>query len=382
MSDHKLDKNDLYCPMIHNGLQLMTLPGTDEVGVNNCTMMGDGEFHRFKTKVHDQMWNDPRFFEIIDVNKKNQWSEHCNNCRYIEQAGHVSMRQGMYSAFGKEERLSGPRRIDFNFNMSCNLACRICKPEASTFWFKHLKDNNIDWIDPRPKNKSGKQAIEILKALDLSHLRSLTFCGGETMLGNDYWEVCEYLATLPHAKESLMISFQTNGTQPIPKKAYELLEKFHLVKLHVSIDGIEERFNYQRWPGEWNQVSENLLSIRENAPSNVMFLIEETISIFNLAYLGEVADWKKKYFNTNREGDFVDHTHHTAFDLYHVRGMTQEYVDWAKKSSHTSIIPTDWQEDPELIKKMIAEIKQFDSFRNQNFKVSLPRVAEFYKRYL
>ena len=378
MSNFKLDKNDLYCPMAHNGLSLKIQPNSDEIKVNNCCIMLGGEFH---TKINDQLWSDPRFFRLIEKNKKNEWDEHCLNCKSVEQAGHLSFRQGMQSAWGKEERLSGPRRIDLTFNISCNLACRICSPQYSTYWQKHLKENKISFSAP-PKNVSAMEIVEWLKKLDLLNLRSFTFGGGETLLGNDYWEVCEYLATLPHAKESLMISFQTNGTQPIPKKAYELLEKFHLVKLHISIDGIEERFNYQRWPGEWNQVSKNLLSIRENAPSNVMFLIEETISIFNLAYLGEVADWKKKYFNTNREGDFVDHTHHTAFDLYHVRGMTQEYVDWAKKSSHTSIIPTDWQEAPELIKKMIAEIKQFDSFRNQNFKVSLPRVAEFYKRYL
>lgn len=378
MSDFKLDKNDLYCPMIHNGLSLKIQPNSDEIKVKPCCIMSGGEFH---TKINDNIWNDPRFLRLIKKNKKNEWSEHCNDCKSVEQAGHLSFRQGMQSAWGKEERLSGPRRIDITFNISCNLACRICMPESSTYWQKHLKENNISFSAP-PKTLSAMEIIEWLKKLDLSNLRSFTFGGGETLLGNDYWEVCEYLVTLPHAKESLMISFQTNGTQPIPKKAYELLEKFHLVKLHFSIDGIEERFNYQRWPGDWKQVTENLLSIRENAPSNVMFLIEETLSIFNLAYLGEVAEWKKKYFDTNREGDLVDHTHHTVYGLYSLAGCTQEYVDFARKSEHTNFISNNWQENPELIKKMLAKIKQFDSFRNQNFKASLPRVAEFYKRYL
>ena len=377
MSDFKLDKNDLYCPMIHNGLQIRTMP-SGKLQLNNCCLMPTGYF---QTDLQDDLWNLPGFQPIIETNKKNEWSKHCNNCKSVEQAGHLSMRQGMFSAWGKEERLSGPRRIDFTFNVSCNIACRICGPGCSTLWQKHLKENNVSF-NATPKNKTGQEAIEILKALDLSHLRSITFCGGETLLGNDYWEVCEYLATLPHAKESLMVSFQTNGTQSIPEKRFELLEKFHLVKLHISIDGIEERFNYQRWPGDWNQVQENLFSIRENAPGNIMFLVEETISIFNLAYLGEVAEWKQKYFNTNREGDPVDHTYHTAFGPYHISSCTQEYVDFAKKSKSTNMIPSNWQEDPVKIKSMLNQIKKFDSFRNQSFKESLPRVADFYRRYL
>ena len=377
MSDYKLDKDDAYCPVIHNGVKIHTLPN-GKLQLINCCLMPAGHF---ETDLKDNLWDNPGFLPIIETNKKNEWSEHCDNCKSVEQAGHVSMRQGMFSAWGKEERLSGPRRIDFTFNVSCNIACRICGPSCSTFWQKHLKENNISF-PKTPKNKTGQEAVEILKALDLSHLRSITFCGGETLLGNDYWEVCEYLATLPHAKESLMISFQTNGTQSIPEKRYELLEKFHLVKLHVSLDGIEERFNYQRWPADWNQVTNNLFNIRDNAPGNVMFLLEETISIFNLAYIGELADWKQKYFNTNREGDPVDHTHHTAFGPYHLRGCTKEYVDFARKSKNTNMIPSDWKEDPDQINKMITEIKKFDSFRNQSFEKSLPRVAEFYKRYL
>lgn len=378
MSDFNLDKNDLYCPMIHNGIVIRCNSDSDEILLNNCCLKTGGAF---KTRIQDDMWHDDRFFPIIKTNNNNQWHEHCSSCENIEQAGHLSFRQGMASAWGKEERLSGPKRIDFTFSSSCNLACRICGVESSTYWQKHLKENKISFSNI-PASKNGQEAIEILKKFDLSHLRSLTFCGGETLLGNDYWEVCEYLATLPHAKESLMISFQTNGTQSIPKKRYDLLDKFHLIKLHVSLDGVEERFNYQRWPADWKQVEENLFNIKENAPGNVMFLIEETLSIFNLAYHGEVAKWRKQYFNTNREGDLVDHTHHIAEGTYHHRGCTQEYVDFLRTTKGLNIISADWEEDPVLIKKMIAEIKQFDQFRNQSFNESLPKVAEFYKRYL
>lgn len=392
--DHKLEEGDLYCPMAHNGLQLTLDTDPDVIGVNNCCLMSDS---RFTTKPHPEVWDDVRFLPVIETNKKNQWYlPSCGNCHEVEKAGHVSFRQGTYSAWGKEERLSGPRRIDLSIKNSCNLACRICGPGASTYWQKHIKDNGsipimqipdgkggaMDFNSSDFRSRNGKEQVEILKSFDLSNLRSLTFCGGETLMGNDNWEVMEYLATLPHAKESLMISFQTNGTQEIPLKRHELLDKFWLIKLHISIDGIEERFNYQRWPGDWHQVENNLLKIREDAPSNVMFLIEETIGVFNLPYIGQVADWREKNFNANRDGDPVEHTHHVAQGMYHLRGATQEYWEFSKSDRKYDMIPNDWKEDPELIKKMLAEIKLHDGWRNQRFEDSLPEVAEFYKRYL
>ena len=377
MANTKKNTN-IHCPMIHNGLFLSMASDPKLANISSCCLRPP---EKINYEVSNSLWDDPFFIPLIEKNKKNEWDPDCANCKSLEEVGHVSFRQGMLTAWGQEERLSGPKRIDFTFSSSCNIACRICGPTASTYWAKHQKENKIDFPVVQ-KNKTGQEAIEMLKKFDLSNLISLTFCGGETLLGNDYWEVCEYLATLPHAKESLMISFQTNGTQPIPKKRYDLLDKFHLIKLHVSLDGVEERFNYQRWPADWKQVEENLFNIKENAPGNVMFLIEETLSIFNLAYYGEVAKWRKQYFNTNREGDLVDHTHHIAQGTYHHRGCTQEYVDFLRTTKESNIISADWEEDPVLIKKMIAEIKQYDQFRNQSFKESLPKVAEFYKRYL
>lgn len=369
---------DIHCPIIHNGISIRATTDPNKFKIGQCCLRIHGMFEK---NLDEISWKEPKFIPLIETNKQNKWDPQCGNCSDLEKSGLKSYRQGMLERWGIEERLSGPRRIDILFNISCNLACRICGSHSSTYWQKHLKENNLP-IEPFIKNKSGKEAIELLKKFDLSHLQSIVFGGGETLMGNDHWEVLEFLSTLPHAKESLMVSFQTNGTQTIPDKRYELLEKFHLVKLHFSIDGIEERFNYQRWPADWNQVKQNLFEIRDNAPGNVMFLIEETIGLLNLAYIGEVAEWRKENFSTNREGDPVDHTHHTAFGLYSLLGCTEEYVDFARKSLNTNMITPDWQEDPELIKKIISEIKKFDSFRNQSFQKSLPEVAKFYKRYL
>ena len=365
-----------YCSMIHGGLDL----GFREIptgGAKHCCTITN---NLVPVDINTNFFNDKHLVGLRDINKKDQWHPGCNNCKSLELAGHPSMRTGMNDGLGIDGKtdLSGPVRIDLMFDISCNLACRSCYSGASTFWQKHLKDNGL-WDKPVYSDKNKDKVITALSNLDLSNLKQLVFCGGETLLGKEYWEVTQWLAdNVPNAKEQLTVCFQTNGTQPIPKKYFDLIERFHLVKLQVSLDGATDKFEYLRWPASWNQVTDNLLNLRAELPSNVMFLIEETISIFNLFYQDELDTWVKENFATNREGDITNHTRHLAVGIFNTNNVTTEY----KKEIDQSYFKPNWKENPQEITKMVNEIKQFDLIRKQSFAVTFPQVAKFYTQYL
>jgi organic radical activating enzyme len=293
------------------------------------------------------------------------------------------MRDGMNDGLGmyKKTSMSGPARLDIKFDLGCNLACRTCGPELSTFWQKHLKENNL-WNFPIISTRDSDKIINILKQLDLQNLRQVVFCGGETLLGNEYWNVAQWIIeNIPDAKNQLTLCFQTNGTQPLSEKNYKIIEKVHLVKMHFSIDGIKNKFEYLRWPADWDQTIYNIFNIRDNCPSNVMFVVEETVSIFNLMYLDESSSWMANNFATNREADVVNHTKHSAFGIYSLNNCSQEYVDLIKQTRYSNLIPGAWQENPNSIKNMLKEIKKFDVFRNQSFVETFPEVADMYSRF-
>ena len=176
----------------------------------------------------------------------------------------------------------------------------------------------------------------------------------------------------------LTLCFQTNGTQTIAKKYFDLIENFYLVKLHISLDGAADKFEYQRWPASWNQVTDNILNLKAELPGNVMFVIEETISIFNLYYQQELAQWVKENFATNREGDIVNHTRHLAEGTFKLNNLSNEYA----KEVDQSYLTPEWKENPEQIRKMLKEIEKFDLLRNQSFAEVFPEVKQFYHRYL
>lgn len=369
---------DTYCSMIHGGLQLDFKHSSPRA--QHCCLRNT----EFQINIAENFWNNNKFIPLREKNKTNNWDSGCGNCQQLEAAGHASMRTGMNDGLGivGKTELSGPARIDLMFDISCNLACRICGTHSSTFWQKHLKEHDL-WTHPIFSPRHSNEVIHSLQQLDLSNLQQVVFCGGETMLGQSYWDVAKWLANnVPNAQQQLTVCFQTNGTQPINAKNIDTIEKLHLVKLHISLDGIEKKFEYLRWPAEWNQVTDNILQIKQTAPSNVMFLVEETISIFNLLYTDELSHWVQQNFATNREGDAVNHTKHLAFGDFPVSNCSTEYVAAMNGNHNQHLIPSNWIENPAQIRNMIRLIKQFDQLRNQSFEKTFPELANFYARFL
>lgn len=369
----------IYCAMAHGGLNIDLKTNDQQVYFNQCCgklgvdLLEDGE----------NIWNNKKLIPLRELNDNNIWHQGCWYCQSTERSGLTSFRTSMVEKFGIKRDLVGPGRIDLLFDTGCNLACRICGPHSSTYWQKHLRDNNIQFESHLSDKSRVNEAIDLLKSIDLSNLEILQFCGGETLMGNNYWRVVEYLATaIPHAKDKLLIGFQTNGTQTIDPRYYELIEKFHLVKIVVSLDGIGDRFNYLRWPGNWNQVTDNLLQLKENLPNNVMFLVEETYCLLNLFYYRELAEWVNANFNSNRLGDPIDHNKHVvAHQHLDLSNITHEYYESIKSQHIVNLLPTNWEESPEKIKAMIDYVEKFDRIRDQDWRKTFPEVSEFYSRY-
>ena len=369
---------NIHCPIIHGGLQINLKSRANAVMFNHCCFRKE-----MQATPEINLWQDPRMIPLRELNDRNEWDPDCWHCQGNELSGLTSFRSGMLDKFGIRKDLSGPVRLDLMIDTSCNLACRICGPDASTFWQKHYKENNIPFIkdyDPEPK---VDEMINILRSLDLGNLEMLNWCGGETLMGKGYWRVLETIADIvPHAKEKLMVSFQTNGTQTVDPQYYGLIEKFHLVRLQISLDGVGERFNYQRWPADWQQVTENILNLRNTLPSNIMFNIEETHSIFNLYYHDELVNWCKNNFSVDRKGDIINHVTHPVVGPFNLDNLTQEYVDAMQSSDLRYLIKPEWRENPDEIREMIAKIQQFDTIRGQDWCKTFTEVAEFYSRYL
>jgi len=368
---------DVYCSMIHGGLQL-DVKNKNTVFLKHCCLRHD----RFVIDF-DNAWNNKQLEPLRNTNLNNIWDPGCASCKSLEKSGLPSFRQGMNQGLGitGKKDLNGPARLDLMFDNSCNLACRTCGPGSSTYWQHHLKANG-QWVEPLRTTHNQDTLLSLLATMNLSNLRQVVFCGGETLLGNHHWDVAQWLAlNVPNAKEQLTLCFQTNGTQSIDQKHFEIIDRCHLVKLHVSIDATEQQFEYLRWPALWMQVQQNLYDLRDTLPSNVMFLVEQTVSIFNVVYLDELDRWCRKNFSVNREGDPIDCTRHLAMGIYSLKNASQQLINTLENSPYRNLVPNNWKEHAQSITSMLGQIKKFDQFRNQSFEKTFPATFMAFKEF-
>jgi hypothetical protein len=367
--------------MIHGGLNIFLKTANSQLSYNQCCL--STKQVEFADPV--EIWNSENLKALRQQNNDGIWDKECWECERLENSGRTSFRTDMINTFGVNYNLSGPQRIDLLFDRSCNLACVTCGPESSTLWEKQLRDNRLpvkQYINDPDSNL--EQISNMLQSMDLSNLGIVQMCGGETLLGNTYWRAAEIIAKLvPDAKNKVILGFQTNGTQPIDEKHYKTIEKFKLVRFLVSIDGIHDRFEYLRWPATWNQVIDNIMSLRETVPVNTMFYVQEVTSCLNMFYYNEVRDWASKNFSTNRLGDPTGHANQLAIHKHlDINNITNEYADAIKNTEMFQLLKPNWTENPDAVIKMLAELDKFDTIRNQNWRKTFPEVAEFYRRYL
>lgn len=226
--------------------------------------------------------------------------------------------------------------LDFWVGNVCNLRCAICGPNWSSAWQAEVGIQNSEM---RLTNQAWQQ-------LDLGKLRSVHFNGGEPLLSKEH---VRFLEAIPD-KNAVTVSYNTNGTVRPSAELLELWSKFQLIQLAFSIDDIEERFEYQRYPAKWSKVTENLKWFIGHVPENCMFRVEATISVLNANRIDVIKDWLSKHFSQNRCGDPVNFSTHMANGVLAVSNMsarTFHYLDTLDSGRGLN-----WRETfPELLEK-------------------------------
>lgn len=245
----------------------------------------------------------------------------CVNCKNAEDAGLISRRQGSNNWY-KENNLYNNTvelvRMDYWTGDVCNLACVICGPHASSTWKQELG---------LPTILKKTTSNHFWKTLDLSKLKFIHFNGGEPLLSKEHVKL---LHAIEH-KEQVHLNYNTNGTILPSKELLELWQQFRLVQLDFSIDDINERFEYQRYPAKWVEVTANLQWYIDNAPHNCMFAVNTSVGVLNQHNLSQLNNWLQTNFHTTRFADSIEHRQQLTNGMFALK-------DAAKRKS--SIIAT------------------------------------------
>lgn len=340
----------------------------------------DNEFQLPNMKEGDlnTLWNDIRFQDLRQAFLDGKKPKECLSCWNEESAGLKSFR----TQFVLDKNLDvsnieftakascGPRALDLKLNNVCNLKCRICGPQASSTFLKEFQEQfNIKiedssyWLSNKILGTANEEVI-CNWASDITHIE---ITGGEPMASPENIKILELIVQSGN-NEHINIVLNTNGTL-YNKKLIDLLLKFKKVIFCVSIDDIESRLEYERFPAEWTDIINNLTTLTSirDSNNNIEIWLCPTVSIFNVYYLPEYKDWADKV----GVGMYFNMLHYLPY--YSIKNLPNELKEVVRsrltEETFSSVLNfLNLPADETSITSFIRENKARDKIRNQNFK--------------
>ena len=104
-----------------------------------------------------------------------------------------------------------------------------------------------------------------------------------------------------HNNTDCFISLITNGSIWLDDKKLEFLKNFTDLNICISIDGINSRFEYMRWPGKWNRLLENIEQYQKICQGNISISYTTMLMILLCTTIIFLGAFPSKNFFTSSE---------------------------------------------------------------------------------
>lgn len=278
-----------------------------------------------------------------------------------------------------------PTYAELAIDNKCNAACMSCTDSFSSLWESQNKKFNIKTEDDYPDPQDDNQVVEdLFNKFNFTYLTELNFLGGEPLISKANFLVIERLIELGIAK-NIAVRFTTNGSTRLTDYQSELLSHFRRVDFTYSIDGIEERFHYLRYPLKW----EKLLSVIEftkniNTIHNLGIIVNVTVSALNAFYLDEIESWTNEFVKDNRLFKDLHFAPCTAIMSLEALPKEAKIYLQQKHASNTRLsnMFATQRTNPHAINTFLNHLSLWDHNRGLDWKKTFPAAVPFFKDYL
>jgi organic radical activating enzyme len=308
----------------------------------------------------------------------------CKPCIYDESCGKQSRRLGEIIKRGNkiQDLSDGPMYLEISMDYSCNQACMICGAHSSSLWRKY-EDSPVHGNSPI----ASEQDIEnLLKNMNIDQLDTLKILGGEPLLTDTHFKFLSKLEDKGIELSKIELWYNTNGSCRVDKNVIELWKKFKLVFLYFSIDDMETGFEYQRYPGNWKQVTDNMTWFRDSVSPNVLLRMERTINLLNAHRLLELNQWQETNYRTTKFNYPVYFNNHMAEGtLLKIENISEKHLEFLINNKKNYAVLSKFYPMHQLIpnnnnnEKVLNFIKNQDKKRNLSINSYFPEFCSFYQ---
>ena len=255
--------------------------------------------------------------------------------------------------------------IDVRWSNLCNFACVYCGPSYSSKWATELQTKLSG-----PTN----QQREDFKNYIFDHadqLKHVYLAGGEPLLIKENLELLELLK---EKNPNVNLRINTNLSK-VDTRIFDLICEFPNVHWTVSVESIEQEYEYIRYGGSWQDFLDNLITIKRldhKISFNMLHFILNYKSIFNcITYLKTLGFHNNSFIIGALTGpDYLNIRHLPNTMLLSVE---QELEDWINQKpgfllenglrNVLQYIKTPAEKN---IKYCLTEIAKMDQRRNLN----------------
>jgi organic radical activating enzyme len=313
--------------------------------------------------------------------------------------------------------------LDLRLGHTCNLKCIMCSPHDSSMWVQEHKKVFPIFSSPLIKKQMSWEQTDFNNSWhenpkfweevydQIPNIKQLYFAGGEPLLIKEHKSFLLEIIARGYA-DKITLRYNTNGTL-ISQAMIDIWSKFRKVKVGFSLDGMEERGHYIRYPLDWATVDANLRML-DDAPDNIQTNIAFAVQILNIKHVPEFIKWKvnsgfkKINFDQNAAGQVMGGGLigvHLLWiptwlslrvlpkaDKEHVRELFQELKDWlwinyTQDNEFWTTNPYGWKRWEGILDWMDAEdhtnllpdfkdyITTMDQQRGTNFKTTFPELS-------
>lgn len=277
----------------------------------------DNNYNLFDAGKHgiDDYWNSNRMKEIRRKMIAGEKIRDCEKCYRQEEQGVQSLRSTYnMESYIKDTAIDGTfskkaNTMQIQMGNICNLKCKMCSQMYSHMhgmetrdigkqdpewlhWVKEQGANVNNWTNELGvkhewyKNKEFK--LKMFEHIS-KNINSLVVIGGEPTLIPEFYQLFEYCDS-QGTLGSKSVTLVTNLTNTNPKLT-TWLPKLGNWTIWASVDGVNERTEYIRYPSQWNKVLEGLEFYRSLLGKNGNITLSPAVQLLNIDQLDDIIKW-------------------------------------------------------------------------------------------
>ena len=170
---------------------------------------------------------------------------------------------------------------DLRFRNTCNYGCVYCGPSLSSTWASELKQ--FVKIDENAIADVTQYFVD-----NAADLRKIYMAGGEPLLIKENQIILEKLLEV---NPDCHLIVNTNLSMIHNNQIFDLIIKFSSVDWLISAEDTGDRYNYIRYPGNWNVFAENLDVLKMLIPATHKVKFNMVFSALNAKTIWNYVDF-------------------------------------------------------------------------------------------